>query len=220
MDQYLTKKNLMIGGGVLVVVIIIIIIVVKSKKDSYIYTGGTPSTTNNKAGTSTSWPTVVLKNTGAISLPSPSAALSVVADTTGNLAVAGLFPVGGIIMWAGSTLPPNWALCDGTQGTPDLRGRFIVGIGGVSPLTNLATGDIGGEEFHQLNVAEMPSHSHSQGEICGGSDCPNNGGGWYGNGAYNWNTAATGGDSTNSSATLPHNNMPPFYALAYIMKMM
>ena len=41
----------------------------------------------------------------------------------------GTIPIGGIIMWAGNpaTIPAGWALCNGTNGTPDLSGRFIVG---------------------------------------------------------------------------------------------
>lgn len=38
-------------------------------------------------------------------------------------------PAGGIIMWSGETVPDGWALCDGENGTPDLRGRFIYGAG-------------------------------------------------------------------------------------------
>lgn len=43
-----------------------------------------------------------------------------------------IFPVDGIILWWGqiSTIPAGWALCDGTNGTPDLRDRFVVGAGG------------------------------------------------------------------------------------------
>jgi len=44
----------------------------------------------------------------------------------------GTIPIGGIIMWSGTTLPSGWALCDGKTingyKTPDLRGRFIVGM--------------------------------------------------------------------------------------------
>ena len=41
------------------------------------------------------------------------------------------FPSGGIVMWSGSvaSIPSGWLLCDGTNGTPDLRNRFIVGAG-------------------------------------------------------------------------------------------
>lgn len=41
----------------------------------------------------------------------------------------GLIPRGGIIMWSGTinTIPTGWALCNGQNGTPDLRDRFIVG---------------------------------------------------------------------------------------------
>ena len=44
---------------------------------------------------------------------------------------SGFIPKGGIIMWSGATtaIPQGWALCDGTNGTPNLRDRFIVGAG-------------------------------------------------------------------------------------------
>lgn len=56
-------------------------------------------------------------------------------------ALKGLTPIGGIIMWSGSivTIPTNWHLCDGTNGTPNLTNRFIVGadadVGGVAKST-------------------------------------------------------------------------------------
>lgn len=37
------------------------------------------------------------------------------------------FPPGMIVIWSGATIPTGWALCDGANGTPDLRGRFIYG---------------------------------------------------------------------------------------------
>lgn len=42
-----------------------------------------------------------------------------------------LLPTGIIVAWSGTiaTIPDGWALCDGTNGTPDLRGRFLVGGG-------------------------------------------------------------------------------------------
>ena len=43
-----------------------------------------------------------------------------------------LVPRGGVILWHGSSdaIPKGWAICDGTQGTPDMRDRFVVGAGG------------------------------------------------------------------------------------------
>lgn len=52
--------------------------------------------------------------------------------TSANLAEAvasipgASIPTGGIIIWSGSAVPDGWALCDGTNGTPDLRGRFVL----------------------------------------------------------------------------------------------
>jgi len=77
-----------------------------------------------------------------------------------------LLPRGVIVMWSGSitSIPPGWALCDGethtapdgTQvTTPDLKDRFIVGAGG-----EYSVGATGGEKYHTLTVAEIPSHYH------------------------------------------------------------
>ena len=75
-------------------------------------------------------------------------------------------PIGGIIMWSGSSLPNNnWKLCDGTVygsiTTPDLRGRFVLGSGKGSGLTNRTVGDTGGAETVTLTEEQMPSHSHN-----------------------------------------------------------
>jgi len=46
-----------------------------------------------------------------------------------HASLAGLVPVGGIVMWSGTiaTIPLHWALCNGANSTPDLRDKFIVG---------------------------------------------------------------------------------------------
>lgn len=67
--------------------------------------------------------------------------------------------VAGIIcMWSGSTasVPTGWALCDGTNGTPDLRDRFIVGAGSA-----YAPGAVGGANSVTLTQAQMPVHQHT-----------------------------------------------------------
>jgi microcystin-dependent protein len=65
---------------------------------------------------------------------------------------------GTIIMWSGpiASIPTGWLLCDGTQGTPDLTDRFVLGVqAGQDP------GDTGGEQFPTLSKANMPQHDHS-----------------------------------------------------------
>ena len=51
-----------------------------------------------------------------------------------NLSQVRLFlvPSGGVILWHGASnaVPKGWAICDGTNGTPDLRDRFVIGAGG------------------------------------------------------------------------------------------
>ena len=120
-------------------------------------------------------------------------------------------PSGVIVMWSGSiaNIPDGWALCDGTNGTPDLTGRFIVHADADAGGT-YNPGDIGGENAHTLTVAEMPSHSHSYNIGKGGDfagnvhKCPEFQ-------AKYW-TDYTGGDEA-------HENRPPYFALAYIMKL-
>ncbi len=86
-------------------------------------------------------------------------------------------PSGGIIMWSGvvSNIPTAWHLCDGTNGTPDLRDKFIYGAGGsVNPLltggsatstgtTNTAGGHAhtGATSGHALTVDELAPHTHN-----------------------------------------------------------
>lgn len=170
-------------------------------------------------------------------------------------------PVGSIMMWTGTVAPRGWVICDGSNGTPDLRGKFILGVGSGRVL-----GDTGGEETHLLTVSELPSHTHSgtvdsSGDhshtgttnITGahnhtvtntvqktGNNTPN-GLDFTANEIDNVNTTttttSTNGDhsdtlSTNTTGSHlhiftsnstgdgePHNNMPPYYMLAYIMKL-
>lgn len=120
---------------------------------------------------------------------------------------SGIVPVGAIIMWSGSkdAIPDGWALCDGTIGTPDLRGRFVVGAGGA-----YAVGNTGGEETHRLTVGEMPSHSHTM--LKGHGATNGTGISWdynHENGTLTTNAAGSG---------YAHENRPPYYALCYIMR--
>lgn len=77
------------------------------------------------------------------------------ADARIPAALAGIVPIGGILMWSGSSVPGGWALCDGSNGTPNLVNRFIMGS------TTGGAGATGGSSTTTLTEAQMPSHSHS-----------------------------------------------------------
>lgn len=121
-------------------------------------------------------------------------------------------PVGGIIMWSGSVdqIPEGWALCDGANGTPDLRDRFIVGAG-----NNYSIGSTGGSEKHTLTVDEMPSHNHSLNQDTQDGDGHI---GYPTVGDRNGEFMATD-PVQHTGGNQPHENRPPYYALAYIIKL-
>ena len=75
-----------------------------------------------------------------------------------------LVPVGGIIMWSGSIAEAealtNWRICDGANGTPDLRDKFVMGVGSSSNASTATKGEQAGNNTIQLSEAQMPSHNH------------------------------------------------------------
>lgn len=66
-----------------------------------------------------------------------------------------------LLLNGGDSTSPYWRLCDGTNSTPDLRGRVIVGSGQGDGLTNRIIGSTFGSETHTLVQAEIPAHSHT-----------------------------------------------------------
>ena len=118
-------------------------------------------------------------------------------------------PAGIIAMWGGAAadIPDGWALCDGQDGRPDLRNRFVLGAG-----NSYAVGAKGGEATHKLTVSEMPSHSHTI-SVYRGTTAQD--------GSNPMALYASGATLTSSSAGsgAAHNNMPPYYALCYIIKL-
>ena len=145
-----------------------------------------------------------------------------VAITGGTITgVGGFIPIGGIIMWSGSVanIPGGYALCNGTNGTPDLRDRFVIGAG-----LSYAVGALGGSKdavvVSHTHAVVDPGHTHSYQRRVAITN------GEFRNdlmAGYNLENATTGnsvtGISISSSGTSGTNaNLPPYYALCYIMR--
>lgn len=134
-------------------------------------------------------------------------------------------PSGCIMIWSGAigSIPSGWVLCDGTNSTPDLRNSFILGAG-----NNYSVGQTGGSTdaivvahtHTATSTVTDPSHSHSIIAMTSGG--PNGLGGGSNSYAYSTAAATTGITvaTTNATAGVSGSgaNMPPFYALAFIMK--
>lgn len=121
-------------------------------------------------------------------------------------------PQGSIIPWYGSpdNIPNGFALCDGKNGTPDLRDRFLVGAGNSYKL-----GNTGGVNMVTLTIAQMPSHEHDVYSGRYGSNIYSiscDGSSYGGILDHKHKTKSAGGNQ-------PHENRPPYYALYYIIKL-
>ena len=133
-------------------------------------------------------------------------------------------PTGAIILWSGSlgSIPSGYTICDGTLGTPDLRDRFIIGAG--SSYAVAATGGSADavvvSHTHTATVTD-PTHTHTMFDagFTGGGGANGYAGG-SGGSTKGTNAASTGISVTNASTGVSGTgaNLPPYYALAYIMK--
>lgn len=148
-------------------------------------------------------------------------------------------PAGAIVMWHGVSVPRGFVVCNGSNGSPDLRSRFVVAAGfevpvgtatpyvtnpraGLSTTTKVTTTTT--VLNHVLSVDEMPAHSHDVAAFhyppCG-----------PGLGLYNGNPPGFGGSTavngsnkghqhaaTSSSSATTFTSQPAYYSLLYIMK--
>ena len=101
----------------------------------------------------------------AYQLPNEALADNVIKVGKLDATLANAFvPVGGIIMWNGSIAEAealsNWAICDGANGTPDLRDKFVLGVGSSANASTAAKGEQAGSNSITLSEAQMPSHNH------------------------------------------------------------
>jgi len=141
-------------------------------------------------------------------------------------AVTASIPSGLISLWSGSvgSIPSGWLLCNGSSGTPDLRDRFIVGAGStyaVAATGGSANATLVSHTHTATSVVTDPGHTHGGVQVSG---APNNVNANPGYAITTGSTAsavtgitvATTNSTEGSSAT--NANLPPYYALAYIMK--
>ena len=146
----------------------------------------------------------------------------------GSAEIPDAFAPGMIILWSGltSTIPTGWALCNGTNGTPNLTDRFVVGAGNT----------YGVNQTGGYKDAQLLSHTHTGSTKSGGnhshtySDPGTISPGDYPSGPYKMafdittkNTGGTGAHTHTfttaaSGVSGTNRNLPPYYALAYIMR--
>jgi hypothetical protein len=138
--------------------------------------------------------------------------------TTAYVAAAGI-PSGGIIIWSGSSgsIPSGWYLCDGSNSTPDLRNRFVVGA-----TSTYAVGATGGSAdaivvSHTHSVSD-PGHNHTVGIQTKTLDQNAGSASLAGAGTTTTSTASTGISISTTGSSGTNANLPPYYALCYIMK--
>jgi hypothetical protein len=180
--------------------------------------------------------------TGTPTAPTASAGTNTTQLATTAFVIANAIPSGLISMWSGTiaSIPSGWVLCNGSNSTPDLRNKFI--IGAHSDSTGIAYSTITGSNTQSggskdsivvshthtaTSVVTDPGHNHTVAKYHSGS-----GGNYpYLNGFNQATpvdtsdptgtnttgiTVATTNASTGSSGT--NANLPPYYALAFIMK--
>ena len=138
-------------------------------------------------------------------------------------AVSSAFVAGMIIIWSGSigSIPAGWVLCDGTNATPDLRNRFVVAAG-----STYAVGATGGSAdaivvSHNHTLTD-PGHAHNYFSDIGSAEAAGSSTSFVLLDEATKNTptttVTTGITLATAGVSGTNANLPPYYALAYIMK--
>ena len=132
-----------------------------------------------------------------------------------------LVPAGAIIMWSGASPPNGWQLCDDSAeaiaaGAPNLTDKFVIGAGSTYSL-----GAAGGSANSTL-----PAHSHGSGTLSStaSSDITAStnalaGSSFAAPSAWSAASASISGSTASEGSSGTNANLPPYYALAFIMKL-
>lgn len=200
-----------------------------SSGDPFTITGTLTASTVTSSGTITSSGTLAVTGNLTLDGASGTSGQSLLSAGSGATPTWGTPFISGMIMlWSGSvaSIPSGWVLCNGSNGTPDLRNRFVVGAG-----STYSVGGTGGSadaivvsHTHTATVTD-PGHQHIQGSynarpvsgtagIYGTNDPTPDLGNQY---TVSNTTGITVSNSTTGSSGT-NANLPPYYALAYIMK--
>lgn len=151
-----------------------------------------------------------------------------------KLVSTGNVPIGTVVAFALSekNIPDDWLCCDGTliperyrnlieligRNTPNLVGKTIIGCcTQQTPNPHYHLGETGGEQEHQLTIDEMPAHSHTinngdfgfHGKSFKGEPDPDL--------PFETSPSHPLGGTDVAGHNKPHNNMPPFHAMNYII---
>jgi hypothetical protein len=147
----------------------------------------------------------------------------VLTNPNGDLASIA-FPKGMIIIWTGAIadIPKGWAICDGNNGTPNLKGKFLLGANtDPNAAAMFRTPGMGGGS-NKISVDQLPAHNHTIRGILDSNGSYNAGG------PTGFNTGDRRTDILNTnrlneqyigSTGLGQDYYPPFVTVAYIMKL-
>ena len=219
-------------------------IAVPAGKTMYVFNNGTNVVDAITHLTSLTLGTALAPAQGGTGLTSPGTSGNVLVSNGSAWTSGSGFPTGGIILWSGTiaTIPSGWNLCDGTNGTPDLRNKFVIAAdadsGGAAKTTVTGSATQSGgtkdaivvshDHTYSGTTAAAGTHSHTislsnqssqNGTVSGGGTVPASSSSTGTTSTEPNHTHTFSGTTASAGSSGTNQNLPPYYALAYIMKL-